>query len=66
MRQRILGAIGALLGAAILFSRFFRGRLVEGSGAYPRGQMIGLGIAALLLAVGLYYVVKGGPGSNAR
>lgn len=60
VRQRILGAIGVLLGGAILVTRLFRGRLVEGSGAYARGQLIGLGLATLLLGTGLYYLFKGG------
>ena len=60
-RKRILGAFGALLGATILGSRLAAGGLIVGSGAYLKGQLLALGFAALLLGVGLYYLVTGGP-----
>lgn len=59
-RNRILGAIGALLGAAILASRIAAGGLLVGSGAYMKGQFLALGFAVLLLGVGLYYLITGG------
>jgi hypothetical protein len=66
MRSRILGGIGVLLGGGILLSRFLQGGLVRGSGAYMRSQLVGLGLATLLLGVGLYYLIKGGPRRDAR
>ena len=65
-RNRILGALGALLGAAILASRLAAGGLLVGSGAYLKGQLLALGFAALLLAVGLYYFITGGPSQKPR
>jgi hypothetical protein len=60
-RNRLLGGLGALLGAAILIARFAAGGLIVGSGAYLKGQLLALGFAALLLGVGLYYLITGGP-----
>jgi hypothetical protein len=60
-RNRILGALGAVLGAVIIASRLAAGGLVLGSGAYMKGQFLALGFAVLLLAVGLYYLLTGGP-----
>jgi hypothetical protein len=66
LRNRILGAFGALLGAAVLASRLAAGGLLVGSGAYLKGQLLALGFAALLLAVGLYYLITGGPSQRPR
>lgn len=65
-RNRILGGLGALLGAAVLASRFAAGGLHIGSGAYLKGQLLALGFAALLLGVGLYYLVTGGPSQRPK
>jgi hypothetical protein len=65
-RNRVLGAFGALLGAAVLARRFAAGGVVLGSGAYLKGQAFALGFAVLLLAVGLYYLVTGGPSQKPR
>ena len=60
MRNRILGAIGVVWGGLILLRRLTSGPPVDGNGPYASGQMIGLVFAALLVLVGLYYLVKGG------
>ena len=65
-RHRLFGALSALLGAAILGLRLAAGGLVVGSGAYMKGQFLVLGFAALLLIVGLYYFVTGGPAGKSR
>jgi hypothetical protein len=65
-RNRILGAIAALLGAAVLGSRIAAGGVRVGSGAYMKGQFLVLGFAVLLLAVGLYYLITGGPSHKPR
>ena len=59
MRNRVLGAIGVLWGGAILVGRLASGSPVEGAGTYGAGQAAGLVFAALLLIVGLYYLVRG-------
>ena len=51
MRNRLLGAVAARLAAD---------RPVDASGAYKAGQMAGLIFAALLIVVGLFYLIKGG------
>ena len=58
MRNRILGAIGVLWGGGILVSALLRGG-AQGSGAYAAGQTAALVFAALLVAVGGYYLLKG-------
>jgi len=60
-RNRILGAIGASLGALILVLKLAAGGIVLGSGAYMKGQFLALGFAVILLVVGIYYLVTGGP-----
>jgi len=58
MRNRILGAIGVLWGAAILMRSYLAGGPF-GSGAFLAGQIAALLFAALLVLVGAYYLVKG-------
>lgn len=65
-RNRILGALGAALGALIIGSRIAAGGLLLGSGAYLKGQLLALGLAVLLLGVGIYYLVTGGPSEKSR
>lgn len=65
-RNRILGAIGAILGGGIIVSRIVAGGLLVGSGAYMKGQFLALGFAVLLLATGLYYLITGGPSTKAH
>ena len=60
MRNRVLGAIGALWGGLILLGRLAGGGAGDGTGAYGAGQAVGLVFAVLLLVVGLYYLVRGG------
>ena len=36
------------------------------SGAYMKGQFLALGFAVLLLVVGLYYLISGGPSKKPR
>ena len=58
MRNRILGALGVLWGATILVRSYLRGGPL-GSGPYLAGQIAALLLAALLVLVGAYYLVKG-------
>jgi hypothetical protein len=66
MRNRILGAIGVLWGGFILMGRLTADRPVDGPGAYAAGQIAGLVFAALLLAAGLFYLIKGGGSARTR
>lgn len=59
MRNRILGALGVLWGATILVRSYLSGGPI-GSGTYLAGQIAALLLAALLVLVGAYYLVKGG------
>ena len=54
-RNRILGGIGILWGGGILLVQ----RAPHAHGAYAAGQRAGLIFGALLLFVGLYYLLKG-------
>ncbi len=58
MRQIVLGALGALLGSAILL-RFLLGDPIAGSGAYAAGQYAAIAVGALLLIVGARALVRG-------
>jgi hypothetical protein len=58
MRNRILGALGVLWGSAMLIRSYRTGGPI-GSGAYLAGQFAALVFAALLVLVGVYYLVKG-------
>ena len=58
MRNRIFGGIGVLWGGAILVRALFVGG-PQGTGAYRQGQTGALVFAALLVAVGAYYLIKG-------
>jgi len=60
MRNRIFGAIGVLWGGLILLGRVASDRHLDGPAAYAAGQMAGLIFAALLVVVGLFYVIRGG------
>ena len=66
MRNRILGAIGILWGGFILSARLAADRPVGGPGAYTAGQVAGLVFAALLVVVGLFYLIKGGGSARPR
>jgi hypothetical protein len=66
MRNRILGAIGVLWGGFILLGRLTAVRSIEGPGAYTAGHIAGLIFAALLLVVGLFYLIKGGGSARTR
>jgi len=59
MRNRIFGAIGVIWGGGVLLRAILRGG-ITGTGGYAAGQMIALFIAAILLIVGVYYLVTGG------
>ena len=59
MRNRVFGAIGVVWGGGIVIYTLVRG-LPQGQGAYAVGQTCGVVLGALLLVVGLYYLVKGG------
>jgi hypothetical protein len=58
MRNRVFGAIGAVWGGAILVRTYLVGG-PEGSGAYREGQVAAIAFAALMLAVGGYYLIRG-------
>jgi hypothetical protein len=58
MRNRILGAIGAVWGGAILIRTYLVGG-PQGSGAYRGGQIAAIAFAAVMLAVGSYYLIRG-------
>lgn len=59
-KDRILGLIGVLWGGGVLVARVAGGPAeAAANGAYAYGQMAGLVFGALLLLVGLYYVIKG-------
>jgi hypothetical protein len=60
MRNRIFGAIGVIWGGLMLVSAFLRGG-PQGSGSYAAGQTGALVFAVLLVVVGGYYFLKGGP-----
>jgi hypothetical protein len=60
MRYRVLAAIGMLWGAGILFfyvAGFSRGAEPAGA-AYAAGEYIGMIIGFLMLAGGLYFLIK--------
>src|SRR4051812_8807482 len=58
MRNRIFGGIGVVLGGAILVYSLMQGG-PQGEGAYAVGQIIGMCFSALLLVVGLCYLIMG-------
>lgn len=60
MRNRALGALGVLFGGAVLLLKLLSGRWVDATGAYAVGQAASIVFAVLLVAVGLYYLLKGG------
>jgi hypothetical protein len=66
MRNRILGAIGVVWGGLILLGRAVSDGPVDRPAAYAAGQMAGLIFAALLLVVGLFYLIKGGGSARTR
>lgn len=58
MRNRIFGAIGVLWGAGLLLFQLLGSNQAQGKGAYGSGQSAGLIFGGLLLAVGMYYLIK--------
>jgi hypothetical protein len=59
-KNRVFGLIGVLWGGGVLLARLARGSAdTAANAAYASGQMVGLVFGALLLVVGLYYLVKG-------
>jgi hypothetical protein len=65
MRNRILGGIVAIWGAAILIKWLASGAPTSG-GAYGAGQIISLVFSALMLGFGLYYLITGGGSAEAE
>jgi Tfp pilus assembly PilM family ATPase len=59
MRQSVLGALGALVGAAILLRFLLSTDPVGDSGAYAAGQYAAIAVGALLLIVGGRALVMG-------
>jgi len=59
MRNKIFGTIGILWGGAILVSLFVRkAPMGNAPGAYAAGAAMGVLLAVLMLAAGIYYVRK--------
>lgn len=58
MKNKILGVIGILWGGGILVYGLLH-REGTGDTAYQSGQTAGLVFGAILLIVGLFYLVKG-------
>lgn len=58
MRNRIMGAIGVIWGGGMLMKYAADGAPSLGTGAYATGQWLALGFGALLLLVGLYYLLR--------
>ena len=59
MRNKIFGGIGVLWGGSVLVRTFLQGA-PQGDSAYAAGQKGGIVFAVLLVAVGFYYLIKGG------
>lgn len=59
MRNRIFGGIGVVWGGGVLIYSLIKGG-PQGQGAYAAGQTGGLIFGALLLVIGLYFLIKGG------
>ena len=59
-RSRILGLIAFIWGVALLLPHSLGARGIEGSGAYASGQYAGLAFGGLLIAAGLYALIRGG------
>ena len=57
MRNKIMGAIGAIWGALIVANGIF-GERAGGSTAYEVGQGTGVALGAIMLFAGLYYFFK--------
>ncbi|MEM7359894.1 MAG: hypothetical protein AAF431_12410 [Pseudomonadota bacterium] len=57
MRNKIMGAIGAIWGALIVANGIL-GERAGGSSAYEAGQGIGIALGAIMLFAGLYYFFK--------
>ena len=66
MRNRIVGAIAVLWAGLILVGRLGADHPVDAPGAYTAGHIAGLIFAALLLVVGLFYLIKGGRSARTR
>jgi hypothetical protein len=57
-KKRIFGIIGVVWGGAVVGSGFFRA-LATDNAAYAAGQLGGFILGGLMLAVGLYYAIRG-------
>jgi hypothetical protein len=58
VRNRILGAIAVLWGAGLILFKLLGSDQTQAKGAYSAGQTGGLVFGGLLLAAGLYYLIK--------
>lgn len=58
-RNRLLGAIGVIWGGAIVAFAFVNRGGQTGDSAYDQGYSAGLIFGGLLLAVGLFFLIKG-------
>lgn len=65
IKNRVLGAVGAIWGGAILIYGLMKGG-PEGEGAYAQGQGASFVFGALMFAVGLYYLFKRNKQSDAQ
>lgn len=61
MRDRIMGGIGVIWGGGILLQWAARGAPWTGTRAYAMGHEAGLIFGALMLVVGLYYLLRARP-----
>jgi hypothetical protein len=59
MRNRLWGLIGVVWGGAIVLRRLFlESPAPESGGAYAAGQTVGVLFGMVMVAIGLYYLVK--------
>lgn len=63
-RHRILGAVGAMWGSAMLIQGLLYGR--QGTGAYAQGQSTAIAFGGIMFAVGIYYLFKRNSGGNTK
>lgn len=61
MLQRILGAIGAAWGGAVVVYGLTGGASATGNAAYDQGRAGGLLFGAVTCLVGLYYLTRPAP-----
>jgi hypothetical protein len=57
--QKILGGVVAVWGAAVVANGLLRGASAGASESYQFGYSMGAVFGAILLIVGLYYLIKG-------